>query len=85
MTTVTISEYSISMPGGRELFPPFQPALTLCSAFRSQRSRRSFSVTCDLRPGPVNIFIVSGLTLTCGHWALSNGGDMRIEAPHVKR
>ena len=62
-------------------FPPaFQAALILCSAFRSQGSRCSFPImTCDLRPRPLNIFIVSGLTLTCGHRALSNG-DMCIGA-----
>lgn len=35
-------------------------------------------MTCELRPRPLIIFIVSGLTLTCGRWALPNG-DVCIE------
>lgn len=52
---------------------------TVSSLFQSLGSRQSlFYTTCDVRPRPLSIFIVSGLTLTCGHWALSNG-DMCIE------
>lgn len=86
MTTLTTSVYSISLPGDRMQFPAFAPTLTFCSTFLSLSGSLVliFYMNCDLRPRPLSVFIVFGLTLTCGRWALSNG-DMCAEALLVKR
>lgn len=41
-------------------------------------------MNCELRPRPLDILIVSWLTLTCDHRDLSNG-DMCIEASSCEK